>query len=125
MIAVRNWRPEHDNISSAVLPHELQTDSEHSKGGLPHLHGTLAHPASCILYLTVRLHNQAGIPIIEGRATVAAGAAHFTIHNLVALGIDAYQHYSDEQRAAIAQRIWRRCAYATIGVARDDIRSAE
>jgi hypothetical protein len=91
MVAIRSWYIDHNAIASAALPRELHPDPEHANGGIPHLHSILTHPATCALHMIVRLHNQAGIPIIQGHATVAAGERQCSIHDLVVLGIDAYQ----------------------------------
>jgi len=62
----------------------------------------------------VRIHNRAGIPIVEGTGTVAAGQREFTIAELRPLGIEAYAHKSEAERVEIAQRIWSRRVFGTV-----------
>jgi hypothetical protein len=62
----------------------------------------------------LRVHNQAGIPIIEGQNRVEAGQCSFTVSELRPLGIEAYAHKREAERLQIARRIWSRRAYGTL-----------
>jgi hypothetical protein len=110
MLPVRGTPP------AASLPDKLSAGPEHAENGLPWLHGELRAPTQEPQMLTVRVHNNAGIPVIVGHALLEAGAQHITIRDLLPLGIEAYAHYSAEQRLHIAQRVWSRVAYATLSL---------
>jgi hypothetical protein len=99
---------------TAGLPDTLYVGPEQSDNTLPWLHGTLTAATTAPQMLTVQVHNRAGIPIITGHMTLEPGVHHFTIQDLHPLGIEAYAHYSAEQRMLIAQRVWSRAAYATL-----------
>lgn len=92
----------------------LAADPVHHTGGLPWLHGSLTQPVSAPCRLLLRVHNRAGIPIIEGESYVAADQQTFTFTQLRPLGIDAYAHVSEAEREQIARRIWSRRAYGTL-----------
>lgn len=62
----------------------------------------------------LRIHNRAGIPIIEGQCYVAAGAQTFTFSQLLPLGIEAYAHVSEGEREQVARRIWSRRVYGSL-----------
>jgi hypothetical protein len=51
---------------------------------------------------------------VEAHSQIEAGQQHFCFSDLQALGIEAYAHKSDAERAEIAQRIWSRRAYGTL-----------
>jgi hypothetical protein len=92
----------------------LTADPVQHTAGLPWLHGSFAQPVVTPCRLTLRIHNRAGIPIIEGHCFVAAGQQTFTFEQLRPLGIDAYAHVSEAEREQIARRIWSRRVYGTL-----------
>jgi|GEM_PF-2948194 len=95
-------------------PSALDIRSEQSSTGIPSLWGTLDVPAAQPVVVTLKIHNQAGIPIIEGRTQIERGERQFSFHNLQPLGIEAYAHKSDVERVQIGQRIWSRGVYGTL-----------
>lgn len=99
---------------TAGLPDTLSVGPEQADNTLPWLRGTLTTATTVLQMLTVQVHNRAGIPIMAGKTILEPGAQHFTIQDLHPLGIEAYAHYSAEQRMLIAQRVWSRAAYATL-----------
>ena len=101
-------------ISPAMYPAALELDSEHDSGGLPWLSGELGQAAPACLKLILRIHNRAGIPIVEAHSQIEAGQQQITFRDLHALGIEAYAHKTEAERAKIAQRIWSRRAYGTL-----------
>ncbi|MEN9934303.1 MAG: hypothetical protein RLZZ387_882 [Chloroflexota bacterium] len=101
-------------LPESCYPRELNADPEHETTGIPWVHAELAAPAPRPALLVLRVHNRAGIPIIEGRAQVAAGERHITFSELHALGIDAYTHFKEPGRIQIGQRVWSRRVYATL-----------
>ena len=107
----------HDSVVALVLaPAELEIAPEGQTDGLPWLSGTFDHALPCRASLLLRLHNRAGIPIIEGRGALEAGAKRFIVNDLRALGIEAYAHAPQAQRLDVSRRIWSRCTYGTIDV---------
>jgi hypothetical protein len=92
----------------------LQIDPEEATDGLPWLTAQLRRPAVRPVSVTLRIHNQAGIPIIEAQTEVAAGAATLTFCALKPLGIEAYAHAPEERRLEVARRVWSRRAYAIL-----------
>src|SRR5690349_9842419 len=107
-------------IAPAAYPQELLADPERQSGGLPWLHGKLGSAAPYRVALVLQVHNRAGIPIVEGRCEVEAGRRQFAFTELRPIGIDAYAHKSEAERADIARRIWARHAYGTLTVLRID-----
>ena len=101
-------------ITTTAFPRELRYVEEHHTGGLPWLSGELGRPAPQPLALIVRIHNRAGIPIIEGQSQIEAGQRQFTITDLRPLGIEAYTHKREAERIEVAHRIWSRRAFATL-----------
>lgn len=97
-----------------ALAHPVLTVEPHESGGLPWLHGSFRRPVPVSSRLVLRIHNRAGIPIIEGHCEIAAGEQRFTCTTLRPLGIEAYAHVSEAQRQQTAQRIWSRRVYATL-----------
>ncbi|MGH2524557.1 MAG: hypothetical protein ACRDH2_18785 [Anaerolineales bacterium] len=95
---------------------ELRLDPEQHTGGLPWLHGELEAAAPKPLVLLLRVHNRAGIPLVEGHCQVRAGQRQVTFRDLRPLGIEAYAHKPEAQRIEVAQRIWSRRAYASLAV---------
>ncbi len=66
--------------------------------------------------LTLRIHNRAGIPMIEGQTIVEAGQRTFMFSDLRPLGIEAYAHVSEAEREQVTRRIWSRRAYGTLEI---------
>lgn len=97
-----------------ALAHPVLTAEPQESGGLPWLHGSFRQPVPVAARLVLRIHNRAGIPIIEGECAVAAGEQRFTCTTLRPLGIEAYAHVSEAQRQQTAQRIWSRRVYVTL-----------
>lgn len=95
---------------------ELSTDPQQHTGGVPWLYGQIGTPPSQRLIVILRLHNSAGIPVIEGQAIVEAGQREVAFRDLRAIGIEAYAHAGDEQREQVARRVWSRCAYGTLTI---------
>ena len=113
-LPIRSCRVEGHTLPSSSCPSELRPDVEQRTGGLPWLHGELGAATTRPLLLVLRIHNRAGIPIAEGQGVLGSGQREFTISDLRPLGIEAYSHYKEEQRAQIGQRIWSRSAYASL-----------
>ena len=107
-------------VSSAngryLFPAELSADPQQHTAGVPWLYGEIGLPAPTRLNVILRLHNRAGVPIIEGRAIVERGQQQLAFRDLRAIGIEAYAHAPEEQRVEIARRIWSRCVYGTLTV---------
>ncbi len=99
-----------------ALPHELHCDSEHHTAGVPWLRGEFAAIPAEQLRITVRVHNHAGIPVIEGHNIVEPGQRTFIFSELRPHGIDAYAHVSEAEREQVSRRVWSRRAYATIEI---------
>ena len=106
---INNWF-----IPATAQPCELQVDPERHTHGLPWLYGELGIATPQNLILGLRIHNQAGIPIIEGQSSVEAGQRQFTFTDLHAIGIEAYTHVPEIERQHISDRIWSRRAYGTL-----------
>ncbi len=106
----------HRATSFMSLPSDLHWDSEHCTAGLPWLHGELTDAPAEQLRMTLRVHNRAGIPVIEGHTIVEAGQRTFIFSELRPYGIEAYAHVSEAEREQVAQRIWSRRAYGTIEI---------
>jgi hypothetical protein len=104
-------KPAHNQY---LLQAELSADPQQHTAGVPWLCGEIGMPAPHRLNLILRLHNSAGIPVIEGQTIVEAGQRQVTFRELRALGIEAYAHVGDEQRVQVARRIWSRCVYGTL-----------
>jgi hypothetical protein len=102
--------------SRYFFPAELSTDPQQHSGGVPWLYGELGLPASVRLNVILRLHNRAGVPVIEGQTIVDRGQRQLAFRDLHAIGIEAYAHASEEQRVQIARRIWSRCLYGTLAL---------
>jgi len=79
------------------LPPELAEDPG-AGDGLPWLRGTLANPLSQAITLRLRVHNSAGIPILEGCGSLAAGHTELVVSDLRPLG-------SEPLRPALARAI--------------------
>jgi hypothetical protein len=92
----------------------LQIDAVPQPNGLPGLTAQLARPTGHAFIVTLRIHNQAGIPIIEAHSRLAAGADTLIFSELTPLGIEAYAHAPAERRLEVAQRVWSRRAYAVL-----------
>jgi hypothetical protein len=114
ILALRIPKQHSQLLPRHIYPSELQIDEEHSSNHLPWLCATFKAELSQSVDLIVRVHNKAGVPIIEGKSRLEAGQKQVVFDTLQPLGIEAYAHYTDEQRAAIVQRIWSRRAYCTI-----------
>jgi hypothetical protein len=97
-----------------LFPTHLCIDPEQQTAGIPWLHGELARALPQQLRLRLRVHNKAGIPIVEGYLILEAGQHVFTIRELAALGIDGYAHAPAHERAKVGQRIWARRAYGML-----------
>lgn len=95
-------------------PRELQVDPERRTHGLPWLYGEFSTTVPQGLILGLKIHNQAGIPIIEGQSRVEAGQKQFIFTELHAIGIEAYAHLPELERQQISDRIWSRRAYGTL-----------
>ncbi len=108
MLLVRTTDPLLPGISA------LQLDPEQHTDGLPWLTAPLDHPARQNLVVTLRIHNQAGIPIIEAQSQIAAGAVTLIFRELTPLGIEAYAHATAERRLEVAQRVWSRRSFAIL-----------
>ncbi len=93
---------------------QLEIDSAQTVNGFPRLKGELVTAAPEPLNINLRIHNQAGIPIIEGQSSIKAGERKFIFTQFHALGIEAYAHVSAAERLTISKRIWTRSAYATL-----------
>lgn len=106
--------------STLVVPATLDEQPAAAGEPLPQLRGSLPGPASEALELVLRIHNSAGIPIVEGRGSVAAGQTELLFHSLRPLGIEGYAHVNDQCRAEVAQRIWARRRYGTLSKVRGD-----
>lgn len=92
----------------------LHLSGDIQANGLPALYAHLEQPLARALTVTLRIHNQAGIPIIEAYSQIAVGAATLTFGELNPLGIEAYAHSPPERRLEVAQRVWSRRAYAIL-----------
>jgi len=113
-LQIRTITDHSHSIRWTSYPRELEYDEEQHTDRLPMLHGELGVAAPRSLRLVLRVHNQAGIPIIEGQNRVEAGQRSFTIGELRPLGIEAYAHKREAERLQIARRIWSRRAYGTL-----------
>jgi hypothetical protein len=113
-LPIRPGRSSRQAVPPAFYPATLELDAEHQSGGLPWLSGELGLAAPACLKLILRIHNRAGIPIVEAHSQIEAGQQQITFSNLHALGIEAYAHKTEAERAEIAQRIWSRRAYGTL-----------
>lgn len=103
-------------------PPTLECDSAQQTAGLPWLHGELATAPAEPVRLMLRVHNRAGIPVIEGHTVVEAGQQKFIFSELRPYGIEAYAHASAADREQVAQRVWSRRAYGTIEIQPDSAR---
>jgi len=97
-----------------TLPTALHIEERRGAAGLPTLQGDLSEAPRSSLVVRLQIHNSAGIPIIEGRATVAPGDKAIVFAELRPIGIDAYAHKPADERTQIAERIWTRRAYGTL-----------
>jgi len=113
-LPIRRGSPSRQPIPPAIYPTALELDAERQSGGLPWLSGELGQAAPACLKLILRIHNRAGIPILEAHSQIEAGQQQITFSNLHALGIEAYAHKTEAERAEIGQRIWSRRAYGTL-----------
>src|SRR2546423_9975603 len=104
------------HLPERAYPHELDVDLLQDMGGLPWLSGRLNVAAPRPLRLVLRVHNRAGIPIIEGQSNLEAGQQEFTFSDIRPLGIDGYAHAREAEREQVARRVWSRCAYGTLTV---------
>jgi hypothetical protein len=68
----------------------------------------------------LRVHNSAGIPIIEGHCMIEAGQRQVVFEALRPLGIEAYAHKSAAEQQAVARRIWGRRAYGVLSASESD-----
>lgn len=103
-------------VSSSAQPRELQTDVEQHTAGIPWLHAEFGSPMPQALTLILQIHNNSGIPIIEGQSRLEAGQRHFTFRELRPLGIEAYAHASETDRVQIRRRVWARAAYGKLTI---------
>jgi hypothetical protein len=103
-----------DELPAKSYPSALSIDANRAAAGLPWLEGGLKTAAPQRLTLRLRIHNRAGIPIIEGLTEVQAGERRFVFQELRAIGIEAYAHKNDGERIQIAQRVWSRRTYGTL-----------
>lgn len=101
-----------------AFPEALQLYDAGGEADLPCLRGELPSPAAAAIVVILHIHNSAGIPIIEGRAHLAAGEHSIVFADLRPIGIDAYAHKSPAERTQIAARIWTRRAYGTLHLQR-------
>lgn len=115
MLPIRTRKTDSD---AALLPTALSVDEARGASGLPLLRGELPAPAPAALAVVLQICNSAGIPIIEGRAAVAAGDRALLFNDLRPIGIDAYAHKPADERAQIAERIWTRRAFGTLQISR-------
>jgi hypothetical protein len=115
MLPIRTRKTDSD---TALLPAALSVDEARGASGLPLLRGELPAPAPATLAVALQICNSAGIPIIEGRASVAAGEREILFADLRPIGIDAYAHKPVDERAQIAERIWTRRAFGTFQISR-------
>ncbi len=99
----------------APLP-ALGFDTERDSAGIPWLHGEFPVMLAARMRLTLRIHNGAGIPMIEGQTIVEAGQRTFMFSDLRPLGIEAYAHVSEAEREQVTRRIWSRRAYGTLEI---------
>src|SRR5689334_20980214 len=113
-LPIRPGNSSRQAVPPALYPAALELDSERLNGGLPWLSGELSQAAPACLKLILRVHNRAGIPIVEAHSQVEAGRQQITFSDLHPLGIEAYAHKTEAERAEIARRIWSRRAYATL-----------
>ena len=97
-----------------LFPDALQIDDAVAENGLPALRGELPLASAAPLLVTIRIHNSAGIPIVQGHTRVSAGERVLLFADLCPVGIDAYAHKPAAERAQIAARIWSRRAYGTL-----------
>jgi hypothetical protein len=81
---------------------------------LPVLYGELSEAAPERLALTLRVHNEAGVPIAEGHTDVESGSRAFAFRQVRPIGMDAYGHLGASRRHEIALRVWSRRAYGTL-----------
>lgn len=116
MVPIRTRRI--DSGDAAALPASLSIDEARGASGLPILRGELPAPAAAALTVTLQICNGAGIPIIEGRASVAAGDRALLFADLRPIGIEAYAHKPADERAQIAERIWTRRTFGTLQISR-------
>jgi hypothetical protein len=101
---------------ATLLPDALECAAQPQANGLPVVHGTLRAHAPRRLNMLLRIHNRAGIPVIEGRCEVAEGEWRIAFDRLRALGIEAYAHVSEAEQANVQRRIWERAVYGTLTV---------
>jgi hypothetical protein len=92
----------------------LSIDAEHTTAGLPWITARLPQAVAATVVVTLRIHNKAGIPIIEATTELSSGADQVTFTTLNPLGIEAYAHAPEDRRLEVAQRVWSRRAYATV-----------
>jgi hypothetical protein len=114
ILPVRLGQRRNHLIPIKAQPRELRIDAYGS--GIPSLYGKFGIPAPQCLHLILRIHNQAGIPIIEGETKVDLGQYNFVFHKLNVLGIEAYAHLSEVEQQKIIERIWTRRAYANLTI---------
>src|SRR6185503_17147084 len=105
---IRSFR---DQKQPIAYPQELEVISDQTPDGLPWLCGELENRAPRELTLRLQIHNNAGIPIIEGQGRIEAGQKQIIFSELRMLGIEAYTHLSETERRSIGQRVWSRYAY--------------
>ncbi len=117
MIETLPIRSKERGLEAALLPHTLTCGMELMSHGLPLLHGSLHAAAPRRMNLMLRIHNRAGIPVIEGQCELAVGDQRIVFDSLRALGIEAYAHTSKDEQAKVQRRIWERAVYGTLTVA--------
>src|SRR3954465_7403170 len=69
-------------VPPAMYPAALELDSERQSGGLPWLWGELGQAAPACLRLILRVHNRAGIPIVEAHSQIEAGQQQISFTDL-------------------------------------------
>lgn len=94
-LVIRSFR---DQKQPIAYPQELEVTSDQTPDGLPWLCGELENPAPRELTLLLRIHNKAGIPIIEGQSRVEGGQKQLVFSELRMFGIEAYSHLSETER---------------------------
>jgi hypothetical protein len=113
-LPIREERSSVSLLPRGTLPAALGVDDQQQTDGIPWLRCQLRAAAPAPVGLLLRIYNRAGIPIIEGRAELEAGATEAVFREVRALGIEGYAHRSAAERAQVAERVWQRRAYATL-----------
>lgn len=115
-LPIRKPQPQTKTSGGEAYPPELRIELASEAEAMPVLHGELETATLRPLRLVLRVHNQAGIPILEAHSQLPAGQRQFTFDDLRPLGIEAYAHKSTSEQQAVARRIWSRRAYGTLTI---------